>query len=199
METKFKDIEFMLGYSRQWGEYEIIEHNIHHPTGDGTFCFRIGKDLISDGDGFPASYDNTYVKIEEKDYRHVMGMFHKAGEEIDALAIKHGKPITRPIAPGDYIYDGGYFIHVQNISSDRKKLWIEEFYYDYYDLNVYMDLDVVDKNDDFDINEMESEGLFITSEIYHDALNIAKSAIIEISDCLNTLYSDKLNQMVSNQ
>ncbi|MDE6238638.1 MAG: hypothetical protein K2M54_01465 [Muribaculaceae bacterium] len=188
------DFEYWLGFDPLWEEYEIIEHNVNRPKGDGTFCFQVGNDSISDGDGFPASYDDSYVKIDENDFQYVIDLFHKAGEEICALAEKHGRPIERPIVAGDYVYDGGSFIHIQNLSYDREKLWIEEFYYDGYDLDVYIDLDVVGKTDEYDLNEIESEGLFITEALYLQAINIAKSAILEITDHLRRLHTQKLSE-----
>lgn len=181
------DFEYILGFDPEWEEYEIIEHNVNLPNGEGTFCFQIGYDSISDGDGFPTSYDDSYVRIAEKDYQYAIDLFHKAGEEMCALAEKHGRPIERPIVAGDYVYDRGDFIHIQNLSDNREKLWIEEFYYDGYDLDINIDLDVVSKADEYDINEIESEGLFITEDIYRQAFTLAKSAILEITDYLQTL------------
>lgn len=181
------DYEYWLGFDPEWEEYEIIGHYVNRAKGEGTFCFQIGCDSISDGDGIPASYDDTYVRIGEKDYQYVIDLFHKAGEEMCALAEKYGCPIERSIVAGDYVYDGGNFIHIQNLSDNREKLWVEEFYYNGYDLNVYIDLDVVGKADEYDLNEIESEGLFITEELYRQALTIAKSAILEITDYLRIL------------
>ena len=187
MESRFMNIEYFLGFDSLWKEYVIVEHNVQKPKGDGTFCFRIGECGISDGDGFPASYDDTYVKIDEKDYRYVITLFHKAGEEMCALGEKNGQPIGRLIVAGDYIYDGGYFVHVQNIRNNRKKLWIKEFYYNGYDLSVDADLDVVGRDE---IEELEDDGLLITEDVYHQALKMAKSAILEITDYLRTIKRD---------
>lgn len=192
------NIEYFLGFDSSWEEYIIVEHNVQKPKGDGTFCFQIGESGVSDGDGFPASYDDTFVKIDEKDYRYVINLFHKVGKEMCAIAEKEGRHIGRSIVAGDYIYDGGYFIHFQNISNNREKLWIKEFYYDGYDLTVDTDLAVVGKEDDYDIEELEADGLLITEDIYHQALNIAKSAILEITDYLRTIKrnaSEKNDQL----
>ena len=187
----FKNFELVLGFNSKWAEYEIIEHNVNLPKGEGTFCFKVGNNSISDGYGIPASYDDTYVKIDEKDYRYVIDLLHKAGEEMRALAEKHGRPIERPIAVGDYIYDGVYFFRIQNISDNRDRVWIEQFYYDTYALNLDTAFDAICMND-YSAEEMESEGRFITEDIYRQAINIGKSAILEISDFLRRLHTQKL-------
>lgn len=194
----FKNFELVLGFNSNRAEYEIIELNGNRPKGEGTFCFIVGEDSISDGAGIPASYDDTYVKIDEKDYRYVIDLLHKAGEEMRALAEKHGRPIERSIAVGDYIYDGVYFLHIQNISDIRDRVWFEQFYYDTYDLKLDKVFDAICMND-YSAEEMESEGLFITEDIYCQAINIAKSAISEISNFLRRLHTQKLMEKSSNQ
>lgn len=197
MENNFNNFELLLGYDPVWEEYVIVEHHDDHPNRGDSYCFQVGADSISDGDGALASYDDTFVKIDEKDYHHAIGLFHKAGEEMCALCQKCGQPILRPIVAGDYIYDCGYFLHIQNISSNREKLWIEQFYYDTYDLNLDTDLEVVEKDDDYDISQIESDGLIISEDVYRQALNIAKSTILEITDYLQRLMIQINSQKIS--
>lgn len=194
METKAKDHELLLGFDQIWDEYVIVEHHYDSPNHGDNYCFLVGVDFISDGDGALASYDDTFVKIDEKDYRYVLDLFHKAGEEMWDIAERHGQYLFRQIVPGDYIFDGCVFIHIQNISDDRKKLWIERFYYDCYDLNLDTDLEVVEKSDDFDIEQIESDCLLITEEAFHKALNIGKSAILETTDYLRQIYTQLRSQ-----
>ena len=190
----YKNLELVLGFNSKWAQYEIIELN----KGEGTFYFQVGDDSISDRAGIPAYYDDTYVKIDEKDYRYVVDILHKAGEEMRALAEKHVRPIERSIIVGDYIYDGVYFFHIQDINDNRDKVWTEQFYYDTYSLNLDTAFDAICKTD-YSAGEMESESLFITEDIYHQAINIAKSAILEITDYLRRLHTQKLSEKSSDQ
>lgn len=48
-------------------------------------------------------------------------------------------------------------------------------------------LDIVDKSDDFNILEIESDGLIITEEIYCKTLSIGQSALLLITHYLRQL------------
>lgn len=168
--------------------YEIVEHHTNEPVGRGGLCFRVDEDAISDGDGFPAAYDEHYVQIDEKDYLHVINLFRKAGETMCDLGDKAGKPLNRPISEGDYLYDGTDYVHIDSITSDGKYQG-ENFYYDSYTASIYMDTD--DLDDVFDTDEGNDEFLLIPEDTFSDALNILRSAILEITDYLDRLYKTR--------
>ncbi len=187
MEKEIKDSDLLLGYDPMWEEYVIVEHHYDSPNHGDNFCFRIGADSISDGDGAPASYDDTYVIIDKKDYHHVMELFHKAGEEMWSLVENHGEYLMRPIVTGDYIFEGCAFLHIKEISENREEVLAEQFYYDIYDLNVDTDPEILEKDDGYDIEQLESDCLLISEEIYNEALNIGKSSIVEITHYLRQI------------
>lgn len=191
MDNKNERTEYFLGPG-YLGGFEIIEHNPDRERNHrGGVCFSVNEYAISDGDGFPAAYDDSYVQIDEKDYRYVIDLFRKAGEAMCVLGDKAGKPLDRPIAEGDYLYDGTDYVHIDSITTYGKYLG-ENFYYNYYDAAIDMDTD--DLDDVFDTDDSDNEFLLIYENVYRDALNIIRSAIIEITDYLDRLYKYKTTQ-----
>ena len=92
MENKqLKDIEYFLGKSMHNG-YEIIGHIPRHPQGEGVCVFDVCEHWISDGDGFPVKYDDTYVKISEEVYKHAIDMFRSAGTEMKHIGSEIQSP-----------------------------------------------------------------------------------------------------------
>ena len=167
--------------------YEIVEHNTEEPKGRGGVCFSVNEYGITDGDGFPACNNEQYLQITEDDYKHVMNLFRKAGKTMCDLGDKAAKPLDRPIAEGDYLYDGMDYVHIDSITSGGKYRG-ENFYYDPYIACIYMDTD--DLEDVFDTEEGDDEFLLIPEDTFTDALNILRSAILEITDYLDRLYKN---------
>ena len=168
--------------------YEIVEHHADEPEGRGGLCFRVDDEALSDGDGFPVSYNEYWAQIDEKDYLHVINLFRKTGEAICECGDKVAKPLGRPIAEGDYLYDGEDFVHIDSVSADGQYRG-EDFYCNYHDANIYMDTDDLDYV--FDTDDSDAEFQLITEDAYREALNILRTAIAEITDYLDRLYKSK--------
>ena len=187
-----ENTEFYLGPGFLGG-FEIIEHNEWDSEGSGACCFDInGEDQMSDGDGFPAHYDSSYVRITEKDFLLVKDMFYNAGETMCEFGENNGKPLERPLAADDYLYSDGVYVHIHHISDDRENYWGQYLIYDSYSL--YSDLDndlLTDSNKMFEKEELENEYMIIPEQTFHQALNFAKTAITEITAYLRTLYNSK--------
>lgn len=185
MDNNKERTEYFLGPGYLEG-FEIIEHNPDREQNHrGGVCFSVNEYAISDGDGFPASYDDSYVQIDEKDYFHVMNLFRKAGDAMCLPGEKAGKPLDRPISEGDYLYDGIDYVHIDSITTDGECLG-ENFYYDHYDAAIYM---YTSDLDDDVFGKGGSDILLISENAYREALNILRSAIIEITDYLDRLYN----------
>ena len=183
--TDRKDLYFLV---RIDDCYEIVEHHADEPEGRGGICFHVDDDSISDGDGFPVSYNEHDIQIDEKEYLHVINLFRKAGEAMSVPGDKASTPLDRPIAEGDYLYDGTDYVHIDSITTDGKYRG-ENFYYVSYGASIYMETD--DLDDVFDTDDSDAEFQLITEDAYREALNILRSAIAEITDYLDRLYKSK--------
>ena len=148
MKKQFENVDFMLG-PNGLGGYEIIEHNRQWPKGDGCCCFDVCEEFISDGDGAPADYDDSYVTIEEKDYREVMFRFRKIGKELQSFGYEKSFQRDRPFQPDDCFYDGTIFAKIEILKPQFKDSAVVSFGYDWYNLNVDTDredlLDILDE------------------------------------------------------
>ena len=68
------ETEYYLGQNEQNG-YTIVEHINHRFPYEGRWIVSVCEYRISDGEGAPISYDNTYVEIEEEVRKHAMRLF----------------------------------------------------------------------------------------------------------------------------
>ncbi|MDE6238639.1 MAG: hypothetical protein K2M54_01470 [Muribaculaceae bacterium] len=192
MERKLKEHEYMLGYNSEWQQYEIIGRDCDWPVGEGSYCLLVGEDNIEDCDGFITSYDDTYFKIAKQDYQHVLGLLHKAGQEMLTIAKNNSKPLDRPLTCGDFIFDSGHFIYVHDLSNNRQKLQVKQFSYTPDDYSPdYLDVDIsmttIDNDFDYDRDEWESRCFLLSEDAFRNALNIGNSVILEINDYLQAL------------
>ena len=191
-EIKFEGTEFLLGKEIFYlNGFEIIEHSKESPFGEGACCFNINDECITDGDGHPADFDNTYVEIDLDDYLRVMQMFRDCGNRMDKVADDSSKPIDRELEVGDYIYFGGGF-YAKVISRSSGLYWLKEFYYDYYSLNISLDHNPIESfKDEYDIDDIKEEGYFISEETYDKALEVAEKGVKDIMTYLKELYKSK--------
>lgn len=164
----------------------IIEHNRHDSEHCGGVCFTIDEYGISDGDGIPSTYDDTFIQISETDYHHVMDLFRKAGDTMCEPGEKSGKPFDRPVSPGDYLYSYGDYIHIDSITPEGGYRG-EYFSYDYYYMVVYMDTDDL-TDDELEFDNPDYEYILITEDSFNDALSIIRTAQAEITKYLEELY-----------
>ncbi|MBD5215546.1 MAG: hypothetical protein HDS78_03375 [Bacteroidales bacterium] len=194
-QKKFENARFYLGPG-YLGGFEIVEHNEWSAEGCGVCCFDInGDNEISDGDGFPTSYDVSYVKITETDFLQIKDMFYKAGEAMCEYGEKSGRPLGRPLIEGDYLYSEGIYVHIRRISDDRKNYWGEYLIYDGYSLYFELDTELLtDENNMFEKDELVNEYMIITVEAFSQAVNFAKSQILKITNYLNALYRNYQTQ-----
>ena len=189
MENKqVKDIEYFLGKSMHNG-YEIIGHTPRHPQGEGVCVFDVCEHWISDGDGFPVKYDDTYVKISEEVYKHAIDMFRSAGTEMKHIGSEITKPMGREPRIGDYIKLRGIFLKI--VSFDQGQPVIESFDYDFYTLDYALNTHWLSEYG-FEVNELQDEGYLITQEIYEKALLVAREAALRIKAYLCP-YFKKIN------
>ena len=160
--------------------YQIVEHL----GSDGACVFHVSEDGISDGDGFPARYDESYMEIGTGVHRRVMGEFHAVGEALLRIGNEVVHPLQREIHIGDYIYWRGTYLKVVNILSDN--VVVRSFYYDTYDLDI--DVSNVSLSDlDITVDELKDGGNLITEEMYDRALAISRNAVQQIKGCLKSL------------
>ena len=176
MEKQLKEIEYFLGRSEHNG-YKIIEHNTKWPQGEGVCVFDICDLWISDGDGHPAIYNSTYVKISKEVYKHAIDMFRSAGEKMDSIGCENSNPIDRDLMVGDCIEMGGDFLKVVDFNQGEPV--VTSFYYDFYDLNIDLDPDRLSKLG-IDVSELKADGNLIKEENFTKALSVAEEAIRQI-------------------
>lgn len=130
------------------GGFMIIEHDLQWKKGEGCCCFDIYEDGISDGDGHPANYDDSFVVIEEEVYHKVIEMFRKAGNEIDEFGEKNSFSRNRDFQPKDCLYDGTFFFKIEVLSPCFTDSYVSYYGYDYYGLD--MDDDLIRLEDFYD-------------------------------------------------
>ena len=170
---KEQEIEYFLG-RREHNGYEIIEHNTSRPQGEGTCVFDVCEHWISDGDGHPAIYNDTYVKIDEEVYKHAIDMFHSAATEMKHIGSEITEPMSKDPMIGDYIKLRGVFLKIVNF--DQGLPIIESFEYDFYTIDYLL------KQHEcwYSVDELQDEGHLITQEIYEKALSVAREAALRI-------------------
>lgn len=190
----FEGIQLWLG--RGYGDgYEIVEQKLdvqspyEHAYG---LCMVINEYGIFDGDGAPTNIDNSYRKITPDDYLNILKILHGYGEKMLELAKSTARPLDRDISNGDYLYNGGYFYHVENISRGSGYLQVTMVEYNKYFATICWDDDCDNLEDIWDDDELDEimQGMrIISGEIYTIALNLAKSAINEITDYVECLHT----------
>ena len=187
MNNMSAEIEYMLGL--EWRTFSIIAHRITDPKEEGTLCFDAADDSITATYSLPRKFDDTYIRVPERVYRHALDILRKAADAIRVTGETAGKPLDRPIAEGDYLYSGGCYVHIDRISIATGDYWGEDFNGDKSDITLFLDTyRLTGDNCDYDKEELQEEFMLISRADYEKALNIAKSAIIEATDFLKTLY-----------
>ncbi len=178
------ETEYYLGRNDRNG-YTIVEHNSRRPPYEGCCVFGISDYWISDGDGTPMKYDDTYVEIEEDVRKHAMRMFRDVERKLVLIGNESSTPIEGNVKVGNYLYSRGEYYHV--ISLHQGHELFESFYCDKYDL-------------DFDPNpfsleelgttleELMEDSLLISKETYETALQIARIGITQITEYLSDQY-----------
>ena len=172
--------------------YQIVEHPSDASKGDGACVFHVSEDGISDGDGFPTRYDESYVEIEAGVHKHVMGKFHATGEALLRIGNEVVHPLDRELHVGDYIYWRGTYLKVVNILSDD--IVVKSFWYDSYDLDI--DVSNVSLNDlDISLDELKDGGNVLTEEVYDRALDISRNAVQQIMGYLKSLLNEDFQHL----
>ena len=169
--------------------YQSVEHLSGNRKGDGSCVFHVSEDGISDGDGFPVRYDESYVEIEVGAHKRVMDMFHTVGEALLRIGNEVIRPLCRELLVGDCVYWRGTYLKVVNILSDD--IVVKSFWYDSYDLDI--DVSNVSLNDvDISLDELKDGDNVITEEVYDRALVISRNAVQQIMGYLKSLLNENL-------
>jgi len=168
-----------------WNGYTIVEHNSRRPPYEGCCVFGICDYRISDGDGRPIKYDDTYVEIEEDVRKHAMRMFRDVERKLVLIGNDGSTPIEGNLKVGDYFFSRGEYYHV--ISLHQGHELFESFYCDKYDLNI--------DSDPFSLEELGTtlvelveDSLLISRETYETALQAARNGISQITAYLSDQY-----------
>ena len=188
--------EYVLGMS-DLGGYEILEHTLNprpHEF-DAGVVFYVNDWSMGDGDGHPACFNpNLYETIPESVYETTMKIFRETGDKMDELA-DNAEDFDRDIQVGDYLYYGGSFFHIEDISTLTGKYWIKYFYYDGWGIDCEDDTEIYQNQEDW-FNDMDIEDIgefkVITKEIYDKALSIAKSGVLEVKSYLKNILTRKI-------
>ena len=184
------NIEYLLGLD--WDGYQIVAHHTNDPDEEGSCCFNVCDYSITDGDGCPRTVDDSYVRIDKTDYLHVMRIFRQAARDMCDLGDKAGKPLDRPIAAGDYLYYSGDYVHINFISAVTGEYWGKYVNGCKYDITLSSDIDcLTGETGDYEKSDFEEYKLITRAE-FDKAINIAKSAILEATAYLKSLYLSKL-------
>lgn len=188
-----KKYEYVLGVNRL-GDYQILEHTLNprpHEF-DAGVVFYVNDWCMGDGDGHPAWYDqNLHETIPESVYETAIKLFRETDEKMDGLTDKT-EELDRDFKVGDYLYCGGFFFYIEDISNLTGKYWIKYFYSDGWGISCVDDTETYQNLEDwFKDWDIEERGEFkvITKEIYDKALNIAKSGILEVKDYLKSILT----------
>ncbi len=178
------ETEYYLGPNDQNG-YTIVEHINRRFPYEGRCAFTVCKYGISDGEGAPIRYDDTYVEIEEVVRKHAMRMFRDVERELVLIGNEGSTPIEGNVNAGDYLFSRGEYYHV--ISLHQGHELFQSFYCDKYDLDfdqgpfTLEDLDIT-------LEELLEDSFLISKETYETALQAAKNGITQITAYLSDQY-----------
>lgn len=179
-----QELEFYLGPNDQNG-YTIVEHNNRQSPYEGCCVFSINEYGISDDDGAPMKYDDTYVEIEENVRKQTMRMFRDVERKLILIGNERSTPIEGNVKVGDYLFSRGEYYHV--ISLHQGHELFESFYCDKYDLD--FDPDPFSLEDlGITLEELAEDSLLISKETYETALQTARNGISQITEYLSDQY-----------
>lgn len=178
------ETEYFLG-PNDWNGYTIVEHNSRRPPYEGCCVFGICDYRISDGDGRPIKYDDTYVEIEEDVRKHAMRMFRDVERKLVLIGNDGSTPIEGNLKVGDYFFSRGEYYHV--ISLHQGHELFESFYCDKYDLNIDSDPFSLEELGTT-LEELMEDSFLISKETYDKALQAAKNGIFQITAYLSDQY-----------
>ena len=177
------ETEYYLGQNERNG-YTIVEHNAHKLALQGRCVFGVCDFWISDGDGAPAQYDDTYVEIEEDVRKNAMRMFGDVEMKLILIGHEGSTPVEK-IKVGDYFYSRGEFYHVVSLHQGHELF--QSFYCDKYDLNLDPDPFTLDDLGTT-LEELMEDSFLISKETYDKALQAAKNGISQITAYLSDQY-----------
>ena len=178
------ELEYFLGHS-DWNGYTIVEHNTRRPAYDGCCIFEVCDYWISDGDGAPAKYDETYVEIEEDVRKKAMRMFREVERKLLVIGNEGSTPVEEDIKVGDYLYSRGDFFHVVSLNQGHELF--QRFACDQYDLDFDTDPYTLDDLGTT-LEELVEDCFLISKETYDKALQVAKDGIAQITAYLSDQY-----------
>ena len=176
--------EYYLGRNDQNG-YTIVEHNARRPAHQGNCVFEVCDYWISDGDGTPMKYDDTYVEIEEDVRKHAMRMFRDVERKLVLIGNDGSTPIEGIIKAGDYLFSRGEFYHVVSLHQGHELF--QSFYCDKYDLDFDSDPFTLDDLGTT-LEELMEDSFLISKETYKTALQAARNGISQIIAYLSDQY-----------
>ena len=177
------ETEYYLGQNERNG-YTIVEHNAHKLALQGRCVFGVCDFWISDGDGAPAQYDDTYVEIEEDVRKNAMRMFRDVERKLILIGNEGSTPVEK-IKVGDYFYSRGEFYHVVSLHQGHELF--QSFYCDKYDLNLDPDPFTLDDLGTT-LEELMEDSFLISKETYDKALQAARNGITQITTYLSDQY-----------
>ena len=177
------ETEYYLGQNERNG-YTIVEHNAHKLALQGRCVFGVCDFWISDGDGAPAQYDDTYVELEEDVRKNAMRMFRDVERKLILIGNEGSTPAEK-IKVGDYFYSRGEFYHVVSLHQGHELF--QSFYCDKYDLNLDPDPFTLDDLGTT-LEELMEDSFLISKETYDKALQAAKNGISQITAYLSDQY-----------
>lgn len=184
MNTK---VEYWLGWLPKFRCYYIVERDCENEVaGTGRACLSVQRGLIDDGDNCPATYDESYVQISKREFKHALSIFHKTRKEMRDLAKKHGVVVERRIQPGDFIFSDVFFLKVLSVNYNRKTMRVKLIGCTKYDINI-LDGKPYFWDCSYEFNEIVSDWRLINEEIYEAARQIGHTAITDLTAYLRTL------------
>lgn len=178
------ETEYYLGQNEQNG-YTIVEHINHRFPHEGRCVFSVCEYGISDDNGAPISYDDTYVEIEEDVRKQAMRMFRDVERKLVLIGNEGSTPIVGNVKAGDYLFSRGEFYHV--ISLHQGHELFQSFYCDKYDLDfdsAPFTLDDLGTT----LEELMEDCFLISKETYDKALQAARNGIAQITAYLSDQY-----------
>lgn len=191
--TDFDGIQLWVGPG-YCGGYEIVEQKLDlhssHEHGYG-LSMMINEYGIFDGDGAPTNIDNSYRKITPDEYSNILNILHGYGDKMLELAKSSGRPLDHEITEGDYLFAEGYFYHVEIIdrSSGNHQVMMVEYNKYFAQICWEDECDTLESMwDEEELDEIKQDMSIISKDVFTIALNLAKSAIIEITNYIERLY-----------
>ena len=179
-----KTDKLFLGKS-DYNDYVIVCKGSSNNQGIGSCMFLVDDYRMSNCDGAPQRCDGSFVEVGWDVVTHSYELYNNTEDKMAQIGEEGVGPITRELTIGDCIYCQGVFLEIEYFAGSE--CVVRSFYFDGYSINIDMGYDTLDEID-FTLEELKTDGHYITKESFSQALSVAKDAITQVRTYLGNIY-----------